>query len=138
MARDPAIPSGALDGLTEVWSGGDNLSEEIRSAFRARFSRPLVGTYGLTEAPTVVAIEDRGEPHRPGCSGRLLPHLRMHAEPLAARSGAASPVGELCVTGSADGPYAGLYTPMLGYWKDPGRPSRRSAAACSAREISDG
>jgi long-chain acyl-CoA synthetase len=119
MARDPAIPSGALDGLTEVWSGGDNLSEEIRSAFRARFSPPLVGTYGLTEAPTIVAIEDRGEPHRPGCSGLVLPHLRVHADPPAAGSGTDSHVGELYVTSSAEGPYAGLYTPMLGYWNDP-------------------
>ena len=70
LARDPAIPGDALDGLAEVWSGGDNLSEEIRAAFGQRFSPPLVGTYGLTEAPTVVAIEDRAGPHRPGCSGR--------------------------------------------------------------------
>jgi non-ribosomal peptide synthetase component F len=25
MARDPAVPADALDGVTEVWSGGDNL-----------------------------------------------------------------------------------------------------------------
>jgi long-chain acyl-CoA synthetase len=108
MARDPAIPAGALDGLIEVWSGGDNLSEEIRAAFRDRFSPRLVGTYGLTEAPTVVAIEDRGEPHRTGCSGRVLPHLDVREDG-----------GELCVGGRSDGPWAGLYTPMIGYWDNP-------------------
>lgn len=109
MARDLAVPSDALDGLTEVWSGGDNLSEEIRAAFGQRFSPPLAGTYGLTEAPTVVAIEDRGEPHRPGCSGRVLPHLHVHQDSN----------GELCVGGAVDGPWARLYTPMLGYWNAP-------------------
>lgn len=63
-----------------MWSGGDNLSEEIRAAFRDRFSPPLVGTYGLTEAPTVVAIEGRGEPHQTGCSGRVLPHLDVRED----------------------------------------------------------
>ena len=109
MARDPSIPGDALDGLIEVWSGGDNLSEEIRSAFGARFSPPLAGTYGLTEAPTVVAIEDRGAPHSPGCSGQVLPHLRVLEDAD----------GELCVRGAADGPWGGLYTSMLGYWNAP-------------------
>jgi long-chain acyl-CoA synthetase len=109
MARDPAIAASALDGLIEVWSGGDNLSEEIRAAFCNRFSPSLAGTYGLTEAPTVVAIEDRGEPHSPGCSGPVLPHLSVREDPG----------GELCVGGRADGPWAGLYTPMLGYLNAP-------------------
>jgi acyl-CoA synthetase (AMP-forming)/AMP-acid ligase II len=109
MAGDPAIAAGALDGLTEVWSGGDSLSEEIRAAFCQRFSPPLAGTYGLTEAPTVVAIEDRGAPHRPGCSGRVLPHLSVREDPD----------GELCVGGRSEGPWAGLYTPMLEYLDNP-------------------
>jgi O-succinylbenzoic acid--CoA ligase len=114
MARDPAIPADALDGLTEVWSGGDALSEEIRAAFTTKFSPPLVGTYGLTEAPTVVAIEDREKAREAGCSGRVLPHLTV-TQTVIQEEGA----GELCVAGNAEGPWAGLYTPMLGYWDDP-------------------
>lgn len=99
----------SLDGLTEVWSGGDNLSEQIRAAFDRKFSLPLVGTYGLTEAPSVVAIEGHGEPHRAGCSGQVLLHLDVREDAS----------GEICVAGRADGSWAGLYTPMLAYCDNP-------------------
>ena len=131
MARDPAIPSSSLDGLTEVWAGGDNLSEEIRAAFGHRFAPPLTGTYGLTEAPTVVAIEDRHAPHVPGGSGQVLPHLRVFTSP-AGDGAAAEGLGELCVTGRDDGPWAGVYRPMLGYWDDPQATARALAGGVLA------
>ncbi len=109
LAHDPKIDPTALDGLVEVWSGGDNLSEGIRADFTAKFTPPLCGTYGLTEAPTVVAIEHRAEPHKPRCSGTVLPHLRLSV--LDPRDG----LGELCLS-AAEG---SSYTPMLGYWNNP-------------------
>lgn len=109
LAHDPAIEPTALDGLVEVWSGGDNLSEGIRADFTAKFTPPLCGTYGLTEAPTVVAIEHRAEPHTPRCSGTVLPHLRLTV--LDPRDG----LGELCLSAAGGSPY----TPMLGYWNNP-------------------
>jgi long-chain acyl-CoA synthetase len=118
LAHDDAIGNDALDGLAEVWSGGDSLSEDIRAAVAGKFGRRIIGTYGLTEAPTVVAIEDPGAGHVPGGSGTVLPHLEVSTRPI--RDGAVpADDGELCVTAAATGPYAGLYTPMLGYWQDP-------------------
>lgn len=128
MAHDNDIGKDALDGLTEVWSGGDNLSEDIRAAVARKFGRRIIGTYGLTEAPTVVAIEDPGAEHVPGGSGTVLPHLEVFTRTIAdgavpsraVRDGAVpTDHGELCVTAAWTGGYAGLYTPMLGYWQDP-------------------
>lgn len=119
MANDPAIEAASLAGLREVWSGGDNLSEEIRAAFTAKFAPPLCGTYGLTEAPTVVAIEGREGVHRPGFSGTVLPHLRVTALSESGEPVPEPEMGELCVRSADEGPFAGLYTPMLGYWEDP-------------------
>lgn len=118
MAQDRAVAAEDLDGLVEVWSGGDNLSEQIRSAFTRKFRPPLVATYGLTEAPTVVSSEDRHAEHVPRCSGRVLPHLRVEAygpDDVALPPGQ---LGELCVSASQEGPHAGVYQPMLGYWND--------------------
>jgi acyl-CoA synthetase (AMP-forming)/AMP-acid ligase II len=109
LVHDSSIDGPALDGLQEVWSGGDNLHEDVRTGFAAKFSPPICGTYGLTEAPTVVSIEKRGAVHAPGCSGIVLPHLRVTVDHL----------DELCVAARDDGPFAGLYTPMLGYWNNP-------------------
>jgi len=113
MAHDPDVDAAALDGLVEVWSGGDNLSEGIRAAFTGKFAPPLCGTYGLTEAPTIVAIEPRDRAHRPGGSGTVLPHLRLEVPE------SDDGLGELCLSAAPDGPNAGLYTPMLGYWENP-------------------
>lgn len=112
LATDDTIGDDSLDGLAEVWSGGDNLGEDIRVAVARKFGRRIIGTYGLTEAPTVVAIEERDTDHVPGASGTVLPHLRVFA------SRADDGPGELCVSAATGGEYAHLYTPMLGYWQD--------------------
>ena len=48
-----------LSSLTDVWTGGTYLPEPVRDAFEGRFGCRVSATYGLTEAPTVVTIEDR-------------------------------------------------------------------------------
>lgn len=118
LASGNAIGDDALDGLVEVWSGGDNLSEDIRAAVARKFGRRIIGTYGLTEAPTVVAIEEPDREHVPGGSGTVLPHLRAFTHP-AGDGSASADSSEVCVTAAGTGDYAGLYTPMLGYWADP-------------------
>ena len=103
-----------LASLDEVWTGGADCPEAIRSMFEAKFGLPVLATYGLSEAPTVVAIDERsGRGHVPGGSGRPLPHLALR---IAGPDGASLPAGEtgeVCV-----GPTPGddRYRPMLGYW----------------------
>ncbi|KAA9153483.1 acyl--CoA ligase [Amycolatopsis acidicola] len=112
MVRDESIEPSALAGIVDLWSGGDTLSEELRAAFAKKFATPIHGTYGLTEAPTVVAIEELDGGHVPGSSGKVLPHLRVFADEVSGE------VGELCVGAASTGPYTGLYRPMLGYWRN--------------------
>jgi long-chain acyl-CoA synthetase len=111
---DEVAPSD-LATLDEVWTGGADCPEVIRAAFEAKFGLPVIVSYGLTEAPTVVAIDDRsGRGHAPGASGRPLPHLTVR---IAGTDGESVPAGELgeIRVGATDG----RYRPMLGYW---GRP----------------
>jgi len=122
LATSDDIGDDALSGLAELWSGGDSLSEHIRAAVARKFGLRVIGTYGLTEAPAVVAIEAPDREHVPGGSGTVLPHLHAYTPPAVDGPPATEPgePGELCVTGTATGAYAGLYTPMLGYWRDHG------------------
>lgn len=92
-----------LASLNEVWTGGGDCPEHLRDRFAAKFGVPVTATYGLTEAPTVVAIDPPGE-HRPGASGRPLPHLSVEVVD-----------GEICVGPTA----AGDYRLMLGYLNRP-------------------
>jgi long-chain acyl-CoA synthetase len=105
LATSDAIAASDLASLTEVWTGGADCPEVIRERFAAKFGVAVTATYGLSEAPTVVAIDPRDGGHVAGASGRPLPHLDVRVVD-----------GEVCV-GPAPGD--GRYRTMLGYWDRP-------------------
>jgi acyl-CoA synthetase (AMP-forming)/AMP-acid ligase II len=108
LAHDDEIPADALASLGEVWTGGSDCPEPIREAFAAKFGIPVVTSYGLSEAPTVVTIDDRDGTHTREGSGRPLPHLDVRIVDE-----------EVCVAPATEGPWAGTYHLMLGYWQRP-------------------
>jgi long-chain acyl-CoA synthetase len=105
LAHDDAVAPDDLAPLDEVWNGGGDCPEPVREAFEEKFGKPVLMTYGLSEAPTVVTIDDPDGTHAVGGSGRPLPHLEIHVVD-----------DELCVAPARSGEYAGVYRPMLGYW----------------------
>ncbi|HEY8523382.1 MAG TPA: class I adenylate-forming enzyme family protein [Acidimicrobiales bacterium] len=107
MVHDPDLDPGLLGSLREVWTGGAACPEDLFQAFQEKFGVPLRQTYGLTEAPTVVSIDPVDGEHVPGASGVPLPHLRVGVRD-----------DELVVRAADDGPWRGVYRPMLGYWRD--------------------
>ncbi len=116
LASMESVAPGDLASLREVWTGGADCPESIRSAFEAKFGLPVLATYGLSEAPTVVAIDPVEGGHVPGASGRPLPHLAVR---IAGPDGGTLPpgeVGEVCVSGA---PGDDRYRLMLGYWDRP-------------------
>jgi long-chain acyl-CoA synthetase len=119
LATSEEVQVEDLASLTDVWTGGSDISPSVRRAFEARFDLSVHATYGMTEVPTVVTIEPRHQPAVPGSSGRSLPHLvtRIRDE-----QGEVMPVGqtgEITVEARQDGPWGGLYRPMLGYLDAP-------------------
>jgi long-chain acyl-CoA synthetase len=101
--------------LTDVWTGGSDISPSVRRAFETRFGLQVHATYGMTEVPTVVAIEPRHQPAVPGSSGRSLPHLVTQIRDEAGRVVPIGQTGEIVLQAREDGPWGGLYRPMLGY-----------------------
>lgn len=107
-----------LHTLREVWSGGGDCPEHVRAAFQATHGIAATATYGLSEAPTVVAIDPIDGTHHPGASGQVLPHLAVTARDEAGRPLPAGEVGELTLAASKTGRWAGVWRPPLGYWED--------------------
>jgi acyl-CoA synthetase (AMP-forming)/AMP-acid ligase II len=105
LAHDDAVAPDDLASLDEVWNGGGDCPEPVRAAFEEKFGKPVLMTYGLSEAPTVVTIDDPDGRHAIGGSGRPLPHLEIRVID-----------DELCVAPATSGDYVGVYHPMLGYW----------------------
>jgi long-chain acyl-CoA synthetase len=129
LATMDDIAAADLASLTEVWTGGADCPEAIREAFEAKFGLPVLATYGLSEAPTVVSIDPRDGGHVAGSSGRPLPHLAVR---IADGEGATLPpgeTGEICM-----GPADDRYRLMLGYWERPAA----TAAALADGELHTG
>jgi len=107
-----------LGPLQEVWSGGSDTPDALRRAFADTHGLVPRATYGLTEAPTVVSIDPAGDGWRPGTSGRVLPHYDVAAYDDEGRRLPPGELGELRLSGASEGPWAGAWTPMLGYWEE--------------------
>jgi long-chain acyl-CoA synthetase len=131
MAHADEILPSDLATLNEVWSGGADLPDSIRQAFEAKFPARIYGTYGLTEAPTVVASEPLSERHVAGSSGKVLPHLDVTIRDRDNVELPIGQVGEICVGARDPAQIAErfrldwdvevegdlpAYVPMRGYW----------------------
>lgn len=119
LTRLDAVTPGSLASLHEVWSGGAALPEALRDGFAQKFGLPLIGTYGLSEAPTVVSIDPPDGTHLAGASGRVLPHLDVRVIDDDGQPVPPGEAGELCLAPTATGTFAGIYRPPLGYWHRP-------------------
>jgi long-chain acyl-CoA synthetase len=116
LATMDEIAASDLSSLDEVWTGGADCPEAIRSAFHAKFGLPVLATYGLSEAPTVVSIDSREGAHVAGASGTPLPHLSVRIAGDDGSTLAPGDTGEICLA-PADGD--DRYHLMLGYWERP-------------------
>jgi acyl-CoA synthetase (AMP-forming)/AMP-acid ligase II len=118
LAHDDQIPPQDLQSLKRVLFGGGACPQSIIDAFRDKFDVPVQGTYGLTEMPTVTTM-DPPDARVGGASGIALPHVRVTIRDEDARELPVGETGEVCVEAVDEGPWAGVYTPMLGYWRRP-------------------
>ena len=116
LARKHAHRRDDVATLSEVWSGGGDCSDALRHEFMDAFGLPVRATYGLTEAPTVVAIDPVGERWRSGASGLVLPHLDVRVVDEDGAEVSPGAMGEITVRTAEVGRFAGAWTPMLGEW----------------------
>jgi long-chain acyl-CoA synthetase len=116
----PDIDPADIASLTHLGVGGAKTPEGMRERYFERFGRHFVVGYGLTEAPTSVTGTMRGDESPPaGSSARARPQVALTIRDAERRVLTAGEEGEICVEAAADGPFAGCYTPMLGYWDRP-------------------
>ncbi len=108
MVNDQSIQHEDLVSLTEVWVGGGDCPDRLRDAFEERFGIRVTRTYGLTEAPALVSLDDLTGERPEGASGRPLDHVSVSTLD-----------DELVLSPVEQGPWAGAYRPMLGYWNKP-------------------
>jgi long-chain acyl-CoA synthetase len=106
-------------------AGGANVPDALRHLYLERFGQPLLGGYGLTEAPTGVAGTSANRPLAAGSCGRAFAHLKVAVLDAKGQELPHGETGEICVRAADQGAWTGVYTTMLGYWNRP----EESAAA---------
>jgi long-chain acyl-CoA synthetase len=118
LLTHPEVRPADIATLTELGVGGAGAPPGLNERYRQRFGRLFLTSYGLTEAPTAVTIDNRDE--RPeGSAGTALEHV---AVAVTDPEGAEVPLGEdgeIRVGPRQEGPFADVYRPMLGYWRRP-------------------
>jgi acyl-CoA synthetase (AMP-forming)/AMP-acid ligase II len=120
MVVKDSIRAEQLATVREVLTGSAATPEPLLAGFRKKFGLSIVGTYGMTEAPTMFAMEaPDGSDHAPDSSGIALPHIKLFAESPDGKRLPPGENGELCARPVQSGPWAGVYNLMLGYWNKP-------------------
>jgi long-chain acyl-CoA synthetase len=119
LLTHPDVSEADLASLTVPGVGGADCPDAFRDLYRARYGTEVTVGYGLTEAPTAVTMTDPASTPVAAAAGRALPHVRVLALDDGGREVPPGEVGELCIGPRTEGPWAGVYTPMLGYWNRP-------------------
>lgn len=119
LLTHPEVRASQLVSFTQPMVGGATCPEEFRALYRARFGRDVSIGYGMTEAPTAVTRADGGPVEQPGLCGLALPQVEISIRDESGRALPPGEEGEICVGPARAGAWAGVYTPMLGYWKRP-------------------
>lgn len=119
LLTHPGVTRADLASLRRPEVGGAECPEEFRALYRERFGAEVTIGYGMTEAPTAVTRSDGSAAPLSGLCGRAVPQVRILILDEQGQPAPEGEVGEICVAPAVSGPWAGVYTPMLGYWKQP-------------------
>jgi len=119
LLTHPGVSPEDLRSLTAPGMGGADSPPELMKLYRERFGADVIVGYGMTEAPTAVTWTDGSVPKGPGLCGRPIPQVEIEILDDAGTVLPAGEVGEICVRPARSGDFAGVYTPMLGYWQKP-------------------
>ena len=116
LLTHPRVRTEQLASLIRPEVGGAVCPEAFRTLYRERFGAEVTIGYGMAEAPTVVTRTDGGPSDEAGLCGRPVPQVDVVILGEDDRVLPAGEVGEICVAPARSGDWAGVYTPMLGYW----------------------
>jgi long-chain acyl-CoA synthetase len=119
LLTHPDVTADDLASLRSPMVGGADCPEEFRDLYRDRFGKEVGIGYGMTEAPTAVTSATGAPAEKPGLCGTALPQIEIQVWGEDDRPQPAGELGEICVGPSKEGDWAGVYTPMLGYWNRP-------------------
>ncbi|KRB82982.1 hypothetical protein ASE00_13405 [Sphingomonas sp. Root710] len=119
LLTKPDIDQDDLRSLRWLVIGGSSVPKKLPDIYRKRFGRRMTVGYGLTEGPNGVAKTHEHSPDVAGVIGRPLPHLDMAILDEQGTELPRGSTGEIAFRPAQAGRWAHIYTPALGYWRNP-------------------
>ncbi len=119
LLTSPLVEPDDLATLGHPDIGGAGIAQAFQRLYSERFGRGMTVAYGMTEAPTIVTRTDEHSVPQEELCGRAVAQVEILVVDDSDRPVPQGEMGEICVQPAADGPYAGVYTTMLGYWNRP-------------------
>ena len=116
LVAHPGVAGDDLAPLSQTIIGAGHSPPALRAAWREKFGTPATIGYGLTEAPSGVTRERADFPTRSDGAGYPLDPVRVVIVDDDDREVPSGETGEVCIAPADHGPWAGSWTPMLGYW----------------------
>ncbi|MBT5579046.1 MAG: AMP-binding protein [Acidimicrobiaceae bacterium] len=101
--------------LRSVLVGGAGTAPDLRQRFETVVGIRPVLSYGLSETPTGVARTDSEHPH----SAAAMPPVHISTVDENGRDTPVGSTGRIRIEPMMEGPWAGSWQPMLGYWHHP-------------------
>lgn len=114
---NPKLQHFDLSSLEAVCLGGGPAPLDLVEAFRARFGYELRADYGLSEAPASVVMGRLNDGEKVIVYDGAGKHVNLAILDSEGREVAPGTIGELCIGPHRGGPWAGVFTGMLGYWR---------------------
>lgn len=118
LIKDHDIKKEDMNNLLHASAGGASCTDELKKAYKSRFNQRLFSGYGLTEAPGAVVLEQKNKSAVKGATGQPLLHIKLHILDDGNTPVPAGAPGEICIGPQTEGEWAGVYSPMLGYWNN--------------------
>jgi long-chain acyl-CoA synthetase len=116
--RDGIDPAD-LTTLDQVILGGAHAPAATRQALLEKFGIRAISSYGLSEAPSGIVRESVDEPISDTTTGYPLEPFALTIVDDSDTEVATDVEGEICVRATPTSDWAGCWSPMLGYWKQP-------------------
>ena len=119
LVHDDDVDPASLASLETIIVGGAGTPAPVRRAFFEKFGVRAINGYGLSEAPSGIVREAVDEPIDDTAAGYPMAPFALSI--VDANDNALPPgeEGEICVRAAATGRWAGCWTPLLGYWRQP-------------------
>lgn len=116
--RDDIDPD-SLASLDLIIVGGAGTPAPLRRAFLEKFGVRAINGYGLSEAPSGIVRESRDEPIDDRSAGYPMALFALSIVDTDDHILPADTEGEICLSPTSEGPWAGCWSPTLGYWRRP-------------------